>query len=52
MKQKFLSSSKNISPFKISLVVDNDKLETIIIKDLEEINFQDNIKVLIKYIRY
>lgn len=49
MKQKFLFPSKNIPPSKISLV-DNDEFETIIVK--KEINFQDNIKVLIKCMMY
>lgn len=39
MKRKFLFPSKNIPPSKISLVVDNDEFETIIVK--KEINFQD-----------
>lgn len=50
MKQKFLFPSKNTPPSKISLVVDNDEFETIIVK--KEINFQDNIKVLIKCMMY
>lgn len=39
MKRKFLFPSKNIPPSKISLMVDNDEFETIIVK--KEINFQD-----------
>lgn len=50
MKRKFLFPFKNIPPSKISLVVDNDEFETIIVK--KEINFQDNIKVLIKCMMY